>query len=161
MGRPHLRQRAAQSILRKRHGNLLLRLNHALATMQPLAETGHLLATELQQAYGLHNFLLATYTETLRTINSVTAMIEGRIQDGAHDAETDAILKQVIQYNNVCVIDHIGTTNDAWFVIPLRFGGSIVGIWAIGPAERIKRYHQLIRTCADVLATAIYMQAQD
>jgi diguanylate cyclase (GGDEF)-like protein len=128
---------------------LLERLSAALAQAAPLVEIGAVLH-ESFRATGVHHVALLTYdSQALRFAVSSAHGIEPAAVAATLDDATLAPLVATRRTRDIVSGD--------WLVVPLLYGGSLVGALAAGPARRARRHRRLIHACGDLLATAIYL----
>jgi diguanylate cyclase (GGDEF)-like protein len=135
---------------------VLQHLSQALAAAQSLSELGLLLANDLQQALGLNDLVLATYNEAENALHFGT-VIRAKITERWPFAPADNHpFVECVWRRKACLIPATRPTKQAWFILPMIFAGSVVGVLAVGDAQQARRYRSTLEACAALLATAVY-----
>ncbi len=160
-GRRHIRRLSGSpSHACRFHGAHLLRgLSHALAALEPLPEIGQAFATELERRLQLNSCVLVTYVEPENLIRFHAAIIAGDVEEWAAASASDDPFAQLFRKRELTVIPAGTLCDQSLLAFPLIFGGTALGVLAVGPAERGKRYRRVLGTCAELLATASYVQS--
>jgi diguanylate cyclase (GGDEF)-like protein len=119
-----------------------------------------LLAHDLQWALGLNDMVLATYAETEHALHFRT-VVRGKTVEywSAAFADVHPFVESVWR-RKPCLIPATTPTKQAWFVLPMVFAGSVVGVLAVGEANLARRYRVTLQACAALLATAVYTSEQ-
>lgn len=146
----HVRRGSART-----DAGILRHLSKAVVTTQPLEDTAQETAGALARQLGLTSFTLATYSEAHDELAVVHPAAGGRHKPALADLTTG--LWQVARQRKPEVLG-AGVPAQTHLALPLIFGGSVVGVLAVGPVDRASRYRRRLATIADLLATAVYVQ---
>lgn len=128
---------------------LVEHLSVALARAIPLTELGDLLAGSFRAA-GLRRVALLVYEAQTRQL--ATRFAQGIDAATLAALGSDAPIERLVACRRIQSATTSGLT-----LAPLVYGGTLVGALVVGPPARTRRQQRLLRTCAHLLATAIYV----
>ncbi len=128
---------------------LVEQLSLGLARATPLTDLGDLLAGFFRAA-GLRRVALLAYDPQTRQL--APCFVQGI------DAMQLAALCSDVTIERLAALrrSQPNASND-WLLLPLVYGGAPVGALVVGPMVRARQQRRLLRTCAHLLATAIYV----
>jgi len=137
------------------HLDTLYHLGQALSGLFSVAEMSQIFARDLRNTCGLHNLVLAVYSETNRTLRFEFVSVGGSMQSWPTVPIDQHVFGHVVQSRQAQVMEQ--PQSCSWLVLPLIYVGSVVGLLAVGPAERALWHRRLLQTCAELFSTAFYL----
>jgi diguanylate cyclase (GGDEF)-like protein len=125
-----------------------------------LRDIALLLASDLQQVLGLNDLVLATYTEAENALHFGTVIRGKTVERWPFSPADNHPFVECVWRRKPCLIPATRPTKQAWFILPMIFAGSVVGVLAVGDAHHARRYRSTLEACASLLATAVYTLEQ-
>lgn len=148
--------RATARVQRQR--DLLTQLIQALSDMRPVTELGTILADNLRRCAALSSMILAPYDPAQHVLSYATVVLDGQFHKWPVVTPDDHPFSNVLHKSCARRINPACLTRHTWLALPLQYGGITVGVLAVSPLRQGQRYRHLLNTCANLLATAIFVQ---